>query len=89
MNVLELPIVLQRKFDLILLSNIGDYVPEMGKNLETRLQFLRDKMGILLGANGAVISTTFSRAPKNYYEKDWEVERITESFATIKVFKRK
>lgn len=89
LNVLEVPFSLQRKFDIILLSNIGDYTPAMGQNLEARLQYLRNKMGRLLNANGVVISTVFGRAPQEYSGPDWEVSKVSDAIAAIKLYKRK
>ena len=46
-------------------------------------------MGRLLNANGVVISTVFGRAPQEYSGPDWEVSKVSDAIAAIKLYKRK
>jgi len=96
LNILKLPTTIKRKFDIIFISNIGDYNQKMGQDLETRINYLRNKTGKLLNANGVIVSTVFSyfrdsngNIISEANGENWEYKQSNDNHGILKIYKRK
>lgn len=88
LDILKSPVTIQRKFDIILVSNIYDYSLKVWNSFDEFVNELRSKFKPMLKENGTIISTSFVQRLKDIKRDDWSLEEIEDGVKVLKIHKK-